>query len=228
MERCANCNGELRFSADRRKLICEYCDSEFYINENDVGSSSADHSEECLAIQLLDISAVKTFDNDRCMKSFKEMCVWINTGSTVETCLEGLKNLATQDKYWAMDGINTDLLDKAKKQIGNQLSSDEQILFFKDSGIFATGKSGVLITNKTLYIFDKKNVRKLAIADIYSIHALASLGSGEWYFNADKNLIIDDMACSPAKQGLIMALICLLVRECRGYGYKIKVYKGVL
>ncbi|KSV59073.1 hypothetical protein [Acetivibrio ethanolgignens] len=229
MEKCANCNGELRLSADRKKLVCEYCDSEFYINENDTGGGSTRHSEESLALQLLDTSAIKTFDNDHGLKSFQELCAWINAGDTVETCLEGLKDLAKQHTDWAMDGVNTDLLNKAKKQIGNQLSLDEQILFFKDSGIIATGKSGVLITNKTLYIFSKKNVRKLAIADIYSIHALALvLGNGKWYFNANKDLEIDNIACSPTEHGLIMALVCLLVREYRGYGYKIKVYKGVL
>lgn len=229
MDRCANCNGELRLSADRKKLICEYCDSEFYVDENDAGSGSAEHSGESLALQLLDISAVKTFDNDHGLKSFQEICAWLNAGDTVETCIEGLRNLATQHTDWAMEGINTDLLNKVKKQIGYQLSLDEQILFFKDSGIIATGKSGVLITNETIYVFSKKNVRKLAIADIYSIHALALiLGNGKWYFNANKDLEIDNIACSPAEHGLIMALICLLVQRHKGYGYKIKVYKGVL
>lgn len=229
MERCANCNGELRLSADRKKLVCEYCDSEFYINENDVGSGSTEPSEGSLALQLLDVSDVKTFDNDHSLKSFQELCAWINAGDTVETCLDGLKNLSTQHTDWAMDGVNTDLFNKAKNQIGNQLSLDEQMLFFKDSGIIKKGKSGVLITNKTLYIFSKKNVHKLAIADIYSIHIFAiGEASGMWYFNANLNLRIDSMACSPAEQGLIMALVCLLVREYRGYGYKIKVYKSVL
>lgn len=229
MEKCANCNGELRLSADRKKLICEYCDSEFYINENDVRSVPAGHSDESLAQQLLDTSAVKTFDNDHGLKSFQEMCAWINDGDTVETCLEGLRNLAKQHTDWAMEDVNTDLLNKAKKQIGNQLPPDEQILFFKDSGIIANGKSGVIITRQTLYIFSKRNVRKLNICDIYSIHALAHmLGNGKWYFNSNKDLEIDNIACSPVEHGLIMALVCLLVRECRGYGYKIKVYKGVL
>ena len=102
MERCANCNGELRLSADRKKLVCEYCDSEFYINENDVGSGSTEPSEESLALQLLDVSDVKTFDNDHSLKSFQELCAWINAGDTVETCLDGLKNLSTQHTDWAM------------------------------------------------------------------------------------------------------------------------------
>lgn len=229
MERCPNCNGELRLSADRKKFICEYCDSEFYINEDDAENRSAGHSEESLALQLLDTSSVKTFDNDHGTKSFQELCAWINAGDTVETCLEGLRNLAAQHTDWAMDGVNIDLLNKAKNRIGNQLSPDEQILFFKDSGIIPTGKSGVLITDKTLYIFSKKNVHKLAIAEIYSIHALAlAFGTGKWYFNANKDLEIDNMACSPTEHGQIMALVCLLVREYHGYGYKIKVYKGVL
>ena len=72
MERCPNCNGGLRLSADRKKLICEYCDSEFYINEDDAENRSAGHSEESLALQLLDTSSVKTFDNDHGTKSFQD------------------------------------------------------------------------------------------------------------------------------------------------------------
>lgn len=144
-------------------------------------------------------------------------------------CMEGLRNLAKQHTDWAMEDIHTDLLNKAKKQLGNQLSSDEQILFFKDSGIIASGKSGVLITNKTIYIFEKRNVHKLLISDIDSIHAVALMfDQGEWYFNANKELMIDVISCSPTEHGLIMALICLLVKEYHGRGYKIKVYKGVL
>lgn len=66
----------MRLSADRKKLICEYCDSEFYISENDVGSGFAGHSDESFAQQLLDTAAVKTFDNDHLSKSFQELCAW--------------------------------------------------------------------------------------------------------------------------------------------------------
>ena len=130
-------------------------------------------------------------------KSFEEMCAWINAGDTVQTCLEGLQNLARQHTDWAMEGINTDLLNKAKMQLGNSLPADEQILFFKDSGIIPTGKSGVIITNRTIICYNKRRTHRLPISDIYSIHALALiLDSGEWYFNANKNLEVDNMGAA--------------------------------
>lgn len=227
--KCNNCGADLQLSKNKRKLICEYCESEFLINEGETNSVLANASDECLALQLLDTSAVKSFDNNHNLKSFQEMCAWINAGDTVETCLEGLRNLATQHTDWAMEGINVDLLNKAKQRLGSLVSVDEQIFFFKDSGIIAAGKSGILITNKNIFCFTKKNAKKLAISDIYSIHMMALMfGNGKWYFNANKELEVDNIACSPTEHGLIMALICLLVKEYHGNGYKIKVYKGFL
>ena len=229
MERCANCNGTLKLSPDQKKLICEYCDSEFIINKTDTHDAVSDSSEVCLALQLLDTSAVKSFDNDHNLKSFQEMCAWINAGDTVETCVEGLRNLATRHTDWAMDGFNDNLLNKVKRQLDGFISTEERILFFKDSGIIATGKSGVLITDKNIFCFNKKHTLKLPVKDICSIHMLALLlDNGEWYFNANKELKVDNIACSPIEQGVIMALICLLVKEQQEHGYKIKVYKGVL
>ena len=60
------------------------------------------------------------------------------------------------------------------------------------------------------------------------LYAIIVAQSSLWYFNANKDLEIDNMACSPAEHGLIMALVCLLVQRHKGYSYKIKVYKGVL
>ena len=221
---CKNCGGTT--SIYPGKEICDYCGSEFVIETN-----SCDHADsgETLAEKLFDLSNIKNFDNEHGQKSFEEMCAWINAGDTVESCLEGLKNIAIEHTDWAMEDVNVNLLDKAKKQLGSSLPTDEQILFFKDSGIIANGKSGVFITNKSIICFTKKNSRRLAINDIYSIHALALImNNGKWYFNANKDLEIDNIACSPAEHGLIMALVCLLVQRYKGYGYKIKVYKGVL
>lgn len=225
-DKCPNCGGTTSISSDRSKAICDYCGSEFVIEAN---SSVYSENGESLAKQLFDLSNIKSFDNKHGQKSFEEMCAWINAGDTVQTCLEGLQNLARQHTDWAMEGINTDLLNKAKMQLGNSLPADEQILFFKDSGIIPTGKSGVIITNRTIICYNKRRTHRLPISDIYSIHALALiLDSGEWYFNANKNLEVDNMACTPTEQGLIMAFICLLAKEYHGKGYKIKVYKGVL
>lgn len=112
-------------------------------------------TEETVSQKLFDLSGIQLFDNDHGTVSFQEMCGWIND-STIETCLTTLRNITEQRTDWAMEGTNVYLLNKAKAQIGYALSPDEQVLFFKDSGIFANGKSGVLITNKTLYNFSKK------------------------------------------------------------------------
>lgn len=223
-DKCPNCGGTTSISLG--KAICDYCGSEFAIETN---SNCYANGGETPAQRLFDLSNIKNFDNEHGQKSFEEMCAWINAGDTVESCLDGLKNIAKEHNDWAMEDVNISLLDKAKKQLGNSLPTDEQILFFKDSGIIANGKSGVLITNKSIICFAKKNSRRLAISDIYSIHALAHiLNNGKWYFNANKDLEIDNMACSPVEHGLIMALVCLLVQRYKGFGFKIKVYKGVL
>ena len=223
-DKCPNCSGTTSIS--RGKAICDYCGSEFAIENN---SNGYDDSGETLAQRLFDFSNIKNFENEHCQKSTEEMCAWINAGDTVESCLEGLKNLASgHEKEWAVDNHNIELFNKIKPKVQGQMTSDERMLFYKDSGVFSVGKSGTLITNKNIFCIKKKGIEKLSLNEIYSIHALPLLGSGSWYFNANKNVEIDNMVCSRIEQGVIMALVCLLVQRYKGYGCKIKVYNGVL
>lgn len=227
MERCSNCGGTLKLSADRKKQVCEYCDSEFYISKPDTRKADAGQSKVCLALQLLDVSAVENFDNNHNKTSFTNMCALLNADYTVGACLEKLRKLAVNHTDWAMEDINTDLLYKAKKQLDNVISADERLLFFKDSALIPAGKSGVIITDKNIISFKKKKMHRLAICDIRSFYMLPLLlGNGEWYFNENKELTVDCIACSAEEQGFIMALICLLVKEYNQYSYKIKVYRG--
>lgn len=222
-DKCPNCGGTTIISSG--KAICDYCGSEFSIETNT--NFNADGGET-IAQRLFDFSHIKNFQNEHCKKSAEEMCAWINAGDTVESCLEELKKIASgHEREWAVDNKNTELFDKIKPKVQGQMSSDERMLFYKDSGVISLGKSGTLITNKNIFRINKKGVEKLSLNDIYSIHALPLLGSGSWYFNANKNVEIDNMVCSRIEQGVIMALVCLLVQRNKGYDFKIKVYNGV-
>lgn len=221
-DKCANCGAPLRLSADGRSLECEYCESQFVLDEPSAAQ------EEYPARRLFDVSAVKLFDNRFTQDAFQEMCVWVNANYTVETSLRELKVLTARHTDWAMEGVNDALLAKARQQLGTALRPDEPILFFKDSGILARGKCGLLITGQGVYSYSRSRVNRVALADIYSIHLEAlPLNSGQWYFNARKEVVLDNMACTAAEQGVIMALICLLVQQCHGAGFRIKAYKAV-
>ncbi|MGN0179833.1 MAG: hypothetical protein ACI4DY_10395 [Monoglobaceae bacterium] len=224
--KCPNCGKNVRLSADKSKIICDFCASEFLVRSNEAESPD---EEVCLALRLFDISGIKNFENEHCIKAWEEMCAWINNGDTVESCLECLKNLAlSHEKEWAVDTYNNELFNKIKPKVYEYMSSDERMLFYKDNGILSVGKAGTLITDKKIYCIKNRSVYLLSLSDIYSIHALPLFCSGSWYFNSNRNVEIDNIACSRIEQGVIMALVCLLVQRHRGKGYKIKVYNGVL
>jgi len=165
-DKCSNCGGSISIFPAKNKAVCDWCASEFPIEADLNGQID---NGETPAQRLFDLSNIKNFDNEHGQKSFEEMCAWINAGDTVESCLEGLKNIAREHNDWAMEDINVNLLDKAKKQLGNSLPTDEQILFFKDSGIIVNGKSGVLITSKSIMFILPKSFPFESIIFIFRI-----------------------------------------------------------
>lgn len=224
--RCDNCSANLILSKNMKMFVCEYCGSQFPVRDFDNVPVSTQENEECLALQLFDITHVNTFENEHCTKSWEELCAWINAGDTSESCLQGLRNLAAKYNEWAFEDKNCDLLNIAKSKVSALMLQDERALFYKDSGVFAKGKSGTLITDKFIYCIKKQKIEKIAITDICSIYARGFFDTGEWYFNGNKELAIDNMVCTAIEQGLIMALVCTLVKEKQPYGYKIKVFRG--
>ena len=43
-KRCSNCNGSLKLSADKTKWICDFCESEFWIEEGAKPNFAAEQS----------------------------------------------------------------------------------------------------------------------------------------------------------------------------------------
>ena len=92
---------------------------------------------------------------------------------------------------------------------------------YKDSGIISKGKTGILISDKAIYALKKNYIERILVSDLNSINVY---GLG-WCFNSNKKIELDNMSCSPELQGVILALICVLARECHAPGYKIKIHK---
>lgn len=221
-DKCPNC-GALGPRIAGNKIICDYCGSEFEASPNSTGSFESTQSP---TDRLFDLSNFRRND-DTATQTLATMLSWINAGCTVESCLSGLEDLAmAHQNDWAMANRNTSLFDKVRMRVIGELSSDEEMLFYKDSGILFMGKTGALITNKNIFVIAKKGVKKLALREIYSIHGLPLIGS-LWYFNASRDIEIDAIAASATEQGSIMALVCLLIQREKGSDCKIKVFNGV-
>lgn len=170
--------------------------------------------------QLLDCSDIQNLGKTA-FKTFEEMCVWIDSGDTVNACLECLAGHAANYSEWALENVHTDLLFTVKNRITHLLSPNERLLFYKDSGIISKGKTGILISDKAIYALKKNYIERILVSDLNSINVY---GLG-WCFNSNKKIELDNMSCSPELQGVILALICVLARECHAPGYKIKIHK---
>lgn len=227
MDRCANCGAPLLMASDKRKYYCEYCESVFSAEDGQTVNSQDIANDDCIAIRMLDISAVYKLENTHNCDSFKEMCARLNTGETVESCIEELRARSTKHSDWAMEGVNVNLLIKLRKRLEKYMPQTERILFYKDSGLIASAKEGVAITTDNIYIFKKSNVKKIPVSHIRSFHMKeAVFNQGSWFFNSNEELEIDNMACSPTEHGIIMAMICLMTVRCHGDGYRIRVYNA--
>lgn len=217
--KCPNCGGTSSTYNSNGKAICDYCGSEFAVSDD-----TATIPNQTPAQRLLDFSGISRFESDACKKHADVMCEAINSGLTVESCLTVLKDIASKHKEWAVEEANSELMNKIKPKVQSDMSSGEKMLFYKDGGVFSTGKSGVLITNENIFRIGRFGINKIALKEIKSIHGLWS----SWYFNSDRSIEIDYMACSSEELGIIMALVCLLVQRQKGKNFKIKVFNGVM
>lgn len=250
-EHCPNCNGKLYLSADKSQLICKYCDSVFTSDSTifqnitnrqevygdlvrtlkkvvDNVSSQNTKKEDTLT------PAEKLFDynpnamlNSYANEAWCEMCSWLNTGSNIDEFMQCINNYAKQ-KYSGVYTVTekNEFLRMAESRVLNQMTSEETSLFFVNHGIISKGKDGFLITNKSIYKITKKNTSKITYENFHSLTTQKEvIGSSNWYFNDNENFRFYITGLDGDKHdaycGVILGLICTLVRDCHSHGYKI-------
>lgn len=219
--KCPNCNGELRFSGDKSKMICKYCDSVFPITQSDDYNSETQYeSEEVSAAEKLFDVRLNYLD-EKGEKTWQGLCGLINFGNDINDYMQGLDLVAKSQIAIFTKNNGGEILNTAVQNALNALSADEVPLVFENLGLFSKGKDGILITNKSVLRITKKAVNKLLICDINSLNPTASPYTvNKWRLN-DKEQFYFGITLDAQAIAIILGLICTLVRDCHSEGYKI-------
>lgn len=228
---CNNCGA--RFTDYEAQISRPVIDDAPSPKSNDISNSISDNmsdSEEVKTSQkLFDLSYCEDFNSDAVMNCLKVAFGFINDNKTIEDYFPTLDNLAKEHSEWATQNVNTELMQTVKDNVIKYLDSDEDLIFYKDGGIIAKGKTGTLITTKKIISFNKGTVNTINISDIYLLHfSSVFANSCIWYFNANIKIQIDSMACTPEEQGVIIALICTMIYNCHSGNCKLKLLNGSL
>ncbi len=226
LENCPNCAGILAYSTDKSKKICSYCDAEFPIVERQMIQNKEVTKVSCeltLSQKLFDIRIDVDSLHEDCKSTFITLCQCINANNPFQNYEAEFSKIAQKNFDIAVPGINSDLLEKVKSRLANQLKDDERIILYKDSGIISKAKVGILITDKRLYCIDKKKINILQIKDIETIKS-PFIGNA-WDFNKNLSYSLNSISCNQINMGIILAYICTLARDANPVGYKITIEK---
>lgn len=225
--KCPNCGAQRVLSADKTKLICNYCDTEFLLPKKACASQKINEDNGLMPAQkLFDIANVKSFGTHG-DETWNLICVCLNQETDLNKYLEYLTTMTQNESFMAMRNINKDLYAKAYQRVSPHLSNGEELIFYKDSGIFSKGKEGIVITNKKLLFFKKNKLSLLELKDIHSLknYKYNCAGSNLWFFNRS-DYMIDGMACTDKQLGIILAFICKMAQDLNGDNYKITIDIG--
>lgn len=223
---CSQCGAVL----DVNVKFCSECGNKVNDNIDDIYTEKTDtnivtknNEEEFLAAKLFSIH-VNRF-NKAGTDTWETLCSTINSAWNEEKYISELSEITKIHKEMAMRDINTNLLQMAFSRIASIVRKDEKVIFYKDTGILSqNGKTGQLVTNKRLYVLNKRNIKYVDYELINSIHKFSI--SGGWYFNNDPDIQIDSVAISNYELGITLGLICMYARNCHKSSYKINVYEN--
>ncbi len=211
LNKCPNCTGKLELSANRTRLICSYCGSEFTLDDTtkqEVGDNPI-HKDWF----VYDWEYQKLIENPKyseCVTAFVRTLNEYDSSEAIEKYMRDY--LMTFDEISA-PGIREKNHSDIAKRLSSVLMPDERIILYNDDGIFVRGKTGRVITNKRTFFVEKKNFKDVMHTSVpyllfgYSV-GLPEIKLGEQYannigiFNSHFDLM-----------GVAAALICTLSFE---------------
>ena len=223
LSKCPNCGAARVLSMDKRKIICNYCDTEFPAPHNLEENKEKKSNSVSPARKLFQFTNLDTFGNEG-NKTWEFICACLNSETSINKYHEYLEEITKNNSDIAMQTLNTELLDKIFHRVSSYLFDNEKLIFYKDSGLFSKGKEGILITNKRIFFLKKNNILFLRLKDIKSLEHPKYLHANSWFFNGyfnDCTYVIDSIACTDKQLGIIIAFICKMAQNLNSDNYKI-------
>ncbi len=206
--KCLNCGAMLELSKSKTSLECPYCGSKFDIEtetKEKIAQNANDFNEEMFRVER-DFTADRAKkQTGRCIDNLLYCMNELGTSEKIENHIR--KNLTNGDL--AAEGINDSLINNVKGRIDSEAEPGEHIIVYKDLGIFSKGKEFVVVTEKRLLFFTKKNCKSILFKDIDTLRLNDSGDYSAWYINGDIDKRIPSMEPSGQLTGAVVALACL-------------------
>lgn len=232
--KCPYCGGEMLVANVTEKIVCEYCDEVFSLAQKNESKPSAKgtevHKELAASEAEIQTPAEKmfkfypnTFDEEG-LETWELLCLCLNAEYTFDKYMEFMEQMAGNNaNNMTAIGLGNPLYKTIAERVSPYMSSGEKFLYYKDSGVFVTGKKGMLITSSKIHFIEKRRIHSVRFADIKSIHH-SSLGN-YWYINNDD--AVDSLNCTAKQLGIILAFILYMAKLCYTEEYRDEYRIGV-
>ena len=225
LNKCPNCSGKLELSSNRHRLICAYCGSEFTLD--DTTKQEIGDNPIYKDWFIYEWEYQKLIDNPKYNVSVSAFVRTLNDCDSASAIEQYMRDYLMNFDEISAPGIREKNHSNIAARLSGSMLPDEHIILYNDDGIFARGKTGVVITNKRTFFVEKKtfkNIQHVAVPYLlfgYSV-GLPEIKLGEKYannigiFNSHFDLM-----------GTAAALICALGFEQRPDRPKIRLMSSV-
>ncbi len=225
LNKCPNCNGKLELSANRTRLVCSYCGSEFTLDDTtkqEVGDSPI-HKDWF----VYEWEYQKLIENPKYSESVTAFVRTLNEYNSSEEIEKYMRDYLMNFDEISAPGIREKNHSEIAKRLSSVMLPDERIILYNDDGIFVRGKTGRVITNKRTFFVEKKSFKDImhtAVPYLYFGYSvgLPEIKLGEQYannigiFNSHFDLM-----------GVAAALICTMSFEQKPDRPKIRLTSSV-
>ena len=225
LNKCPNCSGKLELSANRTRLVCPFCGSEFKLDETTKQEVGDNPIYKDWFVYEWDYK--KLTENPKCNEAVSAFVRTLNEYDSSEKIITYMRDYLMNFDEISAPGIREDKMRDIARRVAGNMSPDEKIICYNDDGIFVRGKTGVVVTTKRTFFVEKKNFKEIMHTTVpymlfgYSI-GLPELKLGEPYANniSSFNSHFDLM-------GTVGALIATLAFEQRPDRPKIRLTSNV-
>ena len=206
LNKCPNCSGKLQPSANRSKMICPYCGSEFAIDQDTKKALADEPINKDWFIYEMNCSEL--IANPKFAPTLSAFVRTLNEFNSSEEVVNYMREYMFSYDELSAPGIREEKMSGIMSRIAPKLESGEKVILYNDDGIFVRGKTGVVITDKRTLIVEKKVITEIKHSSVpyiffeYSI-GLPSVKLGEKYKNS-----IGIFNSHFDLQGTVAALIC--------------------
>ncbi|MBR2524625.1 MAG: hypothetical protein IKE53_09360 [Clostridiales bacterium] len=220
LNKCPNCSGKMEPSANRTKMICPYCGSEFAMDDATKEAIGKEPVNKDWFIYEWDYGKLSEDPVTKtAVSAFVRTLNDYDSSSEVEKYIRDY--LMHYDEISA-PGLREEKMKGIMSRISPMLEPGERVVLYNDDGLFVHGKTGVVITDRRTLIIERKKIKEISHVSVpyllfESGMGLSGIKLGERYSNS-----IGIFNSHFDLQGTAAALICFYSFEINSSRPKIR------